>query len=331
MNRLLACLSVIIAVLLVAASIVSPAAAQSKSVEVLRRDAEITILPNGDVQVTETWEVQFNGGPFTSAFRSIPLNKVTSIDSWGVADETHQYQQVNKGSDKQPYTFEYSSGDGFMKATWFFPPTTDQTRTFGVFYILHGALRIDPAGDQFYWKFIEADRGYTINSSDVTLHLPAEFNSSQLKFTPYQNGAAQAGAKMVNAQTLEFTGGPFAGGVEWEIRAQFPHGVVIARAPAWQTNENQLPTPNPRPVTSSRQSQAPAASQSNSDFLTIVLFLIGLGVMAILQLTGHGNFFSGSSSSSFNDRDSGGSSGGDRDGGGDRGGDGGGGGSSGFS
>jgi hypothetical protein len=42
---------VIVVVFLVATSIVSSVVAQSKSVEVPRRDAEITILLNGDVQV----------------------------------------------------------------------------------------------------------------------------------------------------------------------------------------------------------------------------------------------------------------------------------------
>jgi hypothetical protein len=62
MNHLLARLSIIVAVFLVAASVVSPVVAQSKSVEVPRRDAEITILPNGDVQVVETWEGNSTAG-----------------------------------------------------------------------------------------------------------------------------------------------------------------------------------------------------------------------------------------------------------------------------
>ena len=167
MNHLPARLSVIVAVLLVTASLVSPVVAQSKSVEVPRRDAEITILPNGDVQVVETWEVKFTGGPFTSAYRSIPLNKVDNIDGWSVTDEEHQYRQVGKGSSKEPYTLEYTIGDGQMKATWFYPATTDQVRTFKVGYTLHGALRIDPAGDEFNWKFIEADQRQSISKSAV--------------------------------------------------------------------------------------------------------------------------------------------------------------------
>ncbi len=112
MNRLQARLSVVIvAVILVAASLVSHVVAQSKSVEVPRRDAEITILPNGDVQVVETWEVKLSDGSFIAAFRAIPLNKVDSVDGRSVTDEEHQYRQADKGSGKESYTFEYTSGD----------------------------------------------------------------------------------------------------------------------------------------------------------------------------------------------------------------------------
>ncbi len=152
------------------------------------------ILPNGDVQIVETWEVKFYGGPFTSAYRTIPLNKVDRIDAWSIVDEERHYRQVDQGSSQEPYTFEYTSGDGQMKTTWFYPTTTNQTRTFQVGYTLHGALWIDPAGDEFYWKFIEADRQYPIGASRVVLHLSEGFKAGQFKTTTYRNGAEQAGA-----------------------------------------------------------------------------------------------------------------------------------------
>jgi|GEM_PF-6092717 hypothetical protein len=63
------------------------------SVVVLSRGADMTILVNGDVKIVEAWQVKFIGGPFTSAFREIPLNKVTRIDGGSVADEVQPYRQ----------------------------------------------------------------------------------------------------------------------------------------------------------------------------------------------------------------------------------------------
>jgi len=41
---------------------VTPTQAQSKSVIVPRRDIDITVQKNGDVQFNETWRVDFIGG-----------------------------------------------------------------------------------------------------------------------------------------------------------------------------------------------------------------------------------------------------------------------------
>jgi uncharacterized membrane protein len=158
-----------------------------------------------------------------------------------VADAERQYRQVDKGSSQAPYTFEYTIGDGQMKATWFYPATADQTRTFKVGYTLHGALRIDPAGDEFYWKFIESDRQYPINASQVVLYLPEGFKAGQLKAATYRNGAEQTGAHVADDRTIEFVGESFPGGTEWEIRAQFPHSLVKANPPAWQVAAPQKP------------------------------------------------------------------------------------------
>ena len=69
----------------------TPVAAQSKSVVVERRDGDIIILENGDVQVIETWKTRFIGGPFRFAFRVIPLSRVEAIDSWVPTDlETYR-------------------------------------------------------------------------------------------------------------------------------------------------------------------------------------------------------------------------------------------------
>ena len=76
------------------ACVVVPAvAAQTKSVTVTRRDADITILPGGDVEVAEAWVVRFSGGPFRSAFRSIPLNRVEDITDWGVTEAGETFHE----------------------------------------------------------------------------------------------------------------------------------------------------------------------------------------------------------------------------------------------
>lgn len=216
----------------------APAHAQSQEVIVRRRDGNIRVQTNGDVRVEETWQVQFVGGPFRFAFRSIPLNRVNAIDEWAVSENGQAYQQ---GSSEQPGTFTLADENSERKITWYFPSTTEETRTFVLGYTLRGALRIDPEGDQFFWKFIEDDRGYTIDASRVVLQLPATIPSADLLSTTYLNGDETGNARTVDGSTIEFNGGPFAPGDEWEIRTQFPNGIVQASAPGWQTLQDRQP------------------------------------------------------------------------------------------
>lgn len=227
----------LIVVALLAVAIAPIARAQDdRSVVVTRRDGEITILQNGDVNVVETWQTQFIGGPFRFAFRSIPLDRVEAISDWGVSEGGVAYRQ---GSDETPRTFKLERNGNEQRITWYFEPTRDAARTFTLRYTLQGALRIYPDGDQFFWKFIEADRGYPINDARVIVRLPGTFDPSHLLATTYRNTREeQGGAQILDGSTAQFVGQNFSGGTEWEIRVQFPHGVVPSEPPAWQAADD---------------------------------------------------------------------------------------------
>src|SRR3954449_5542976 len=82
-----------LSLLLCALVLVVPARAQSKEVEVERRDARITVQTNGDVRMVETWQVNFIGGPFHFAYREIPINHVNGITDWQVSEGGQPYSE----------------------------------------------------------------------------------------------------------------------------------------------------------------------------------------------------------------------------------------------
>jgi uncharacterized membrane protein len=220
-----------------------PVRAQDHAVVVERRDGDVTIARNGDVRLVETWTVRFIGGPFHDAFRAIPLTRVEGIDGWGVAENGQAFGNGPNGAGERYFVVD--NGGNQSKITWYFSPTTDQTRTFTLSYTLHGALRIYGGGDQFFWKFVESDRQYPLNAARVIVHLPAAFPADRIRATTYLNGHEHAsGARRINGDTISFQGGPFAPGQEWEIRTQFPHGAVTATAPTWQVSEDRQPVFN---------------------------------------------------------------------------------------
>jgi uncharacterized membrane protein YgcG len=215
----------------------SDARAQSKSVVVERRDGEMILRADGTVQVVETWVVNFQGGPFRFAFRAIPLKRISSLQFQGVSENGNAYTRAH---DERPNTYRVDMDGNRRVLYWYFEPTTNATRVFELRYTLYDALRIYDGGDQFWWKFIEAERGYPIEASRVTVRLPAEFPPAEILATTYENGDETGGAQVLNGGVVEFTGGPFADDVEWEIRAQFPHGAVTQAAQPWQKTDDAI-------------------------------------------------------------------------------------------
>lgn len=250
----------------------SIAFAQGKSVVVERRDAEITLHKEGNVDVTETWVVDFQGGPFHFAFRTIPFEKISSLVFDGVSENGKAY---TRDSSEAPNTYTIDSPSGERTITWYFATTENATRTFQLTYHMTDALRVYDGGDQFWWKFVESDRAYTINSSHVTLHLPSNFEVSQLKAATYINGNETGGAQIVDGQTIEFSGGPFPPDTEWEIRAQFPHGVVTQSVQAWQTEEDQA-------AAAVAQHDQVIAQFNFFSLVTTIVLLVGGGLSLLL-------------------------------------------------
>ncbi len=251
----------------------SLAFAQDRSVVVQRRDAEMTINTDGSVAVVETWGVDFQGGPFRFAFRTIPFNKISSLVFEGVSENGENYLRADS---ETPNTFNLKAGTGERTITWYFSPTTNSTRTFQLRYHLYDPLRIYDGGDQFWYKFIEADRGYTINAARVILHLPSNFETRDLLATTYTDERETGGARILDGQTIEFTGGAFPPNTEWEIRAQFPHGVVTQSVQTWQAQEDER--------LAREEAEAAAAEQfSFYALFTTVLLLIGGGLALLLM------------------------------------------------
>ncbi len=204
-----------------------PSLVATKSVVVPHRDLDITIQTNGDVRVRENWQVQFSGGQFTFAFRGIALNRVVSIDEFLVSEAGSAYRQTND-STTGTFTTYTETGEQFVK--WFFV-AYGESRNFDLQYTLHGALRLYSGGDQFWWKVIESDRGYTIQNTTVTVHLPQAIPPDQLRAAITTGRGATS---VRDGQTIVFTSSDLKPGNELEVRVQFPHGIVNADPPAWQ-------------------------------------------------------------------------------------------------
>jgi uncharacterized membrane protein len=149
--------------------LVAPVVAQSKSVHAKSYDVDLTVLPNGDLQVVETLEMAFQGGPFSYGFRVIPTDRLDSITDIEVQEGGRAYAYSGSGGE---YTYRVNQSEDDVEVRWYYPYTSNATRTFEIAYTVKGAVRRYDEGDEVWWMAVHDDHPYLIRTSRVTLQLP---------------------------------------------------------------------------------------------------------------------------------------------------------------
>lgn len=212
----------------------TPTATPAKTAEFARRDGDITILSNGDVQFVETWEVKFTGGPFHSAHRTWLFGGYDSIGDWSVEENGTAYRQ---DTSQAPGTFTVTQSNAQNTLTWYYNNSTDGVRTFTLKYTVHGATRSDRTGTSFAWKFVEADRSAVIDSSHVKIHLPASAPQDQITATSTHNDVPAQNGVVLDDHTVEFDEGSIPANDDWALYLHFPNSPTPTGVPSGYDGE----------------------------------------------------------------------------------------------
>lgn len=224
--------AVLLAVLLVGIS-----HAQGDIVTYPRYDMDFQIQKDGSVLTTETQTVDFKGTSRKRGFTDIPLVNVGSITDVSVSEPGGQPYRNSSSGDPGTFTAtreRATNGDSVMRITLNFQPTAGQ-KTFLIKYRLNDALRIADAGDQFYWAALRSGRVGPIENSRVTVTLPEAVDSTQIRAEGSVDGRTSIQGTVRDGQTIEYNIRNLPSSAQFETRVQFPHGIVTARPPAWQS------------------------------------------------------------------------------------------------
>ncbi|MFP4345204.1 MAG: DUF2207 family protein [Anaerolineales bacterium] len=193
-----------------------------------RLDVEITVNEDGTFWVEETHVLNFSGGTFTFGYRNIDLRRIGDITNVSVEAEGRSYE---RSQSEAPYTFRTTIEDGDLYIYWYFPPTEGRA-TYTLRYLVRDTVRYYEEGDQLWWKAVPSDLDARVQESRVTVNLPVEAERAEAYGIDAEvRGAATA---MVTFEALE----PVNPGEEFEVRVQFPSGVVAGEAAPWQQRED---------------------------------------------------------------------------------------------
>ncbi|MEK7310638.1 MAG: DUF2207 domain-containing protein [Chloroflexota bacterium] len=202
--------------------------AQAKTAMWQRYDVDITVQPNGDLRVVETQVIDFQGGPFREGFAEIPLENTDGISDVAVSEPGRAYQ--NEGGGEHTYTY-YEEG-GNLIIDWFFPPLSNETRTFLLSYTIHGAVRQYDSGDKIRFMVISPEIDFPIESSTVTVHLPP---GGPVIDDPDSIGAPMQWRTSLDNLTVTYTSTRVVNAYEGVgIQLVFRHGAVTGPKPSWQ-------------------------------------------------------------------------------------------------
>lgn len=229
-RKILAWAVVLSVVALALGALASPAksARMEKTAVWKRLDVDLTVQPNGDLRVIETHQVSFVGGPFHYGYRTIPMGRLTGIDDVSVTSQGGK--KYVSSPMEQPYTFHVTEKNGKISIYWYFPYVSNTAMTWDVAYTVHGALRYYENGDQLWWKAVFSDRTVPVRSSTVTVHLPtnAPVEKYQAYFVKYT-------AQKLDDHTVQFRATEqIPPHTAFEVRVQWPHGLVAGSAAPWQ-------------------------------------------------------------------------------------------------
>ncbi len=209
-----------------------------------RYDVTFDVQRDGRMLVTETQQIRFLSGEWENGGRKVPLGRVDDISQVEVAE-------VGPGGSLEPLPARTATEGNELQIAWQFPPTFGgEVRTFQVRYLVEGVVGVYPESHQVRWIAVPEERRFPVEAGRVTLNLPGSVPPEDLQLESYPERLRGEEQPTENGALFTIDGIPSYEG--FEVRAEFPLGVVQTAAPRWQQaadrqaylNENVKPRNN---------------------------------------------------------------------------------------
>jgi uncharacterized membrane protein len=191
----------------------------AKELRIERFNAQIDVLPDSSITVTESITAHFIGGPWHGLYREIPVEYVTPQGM-----NFSLFLDVKRITDGAGHRLKYESSRErhYRKLKIFIDNADDSVQTINIEYSVSDALRFHEDFDEFYWNITGDEWDVPISSTSATISLPTAAKNIRANFA-----TGTYGSRGQDAQ-LSITGN----GVAVRTTAPLPyhHGVTVAVA-----------------------------------------------------------------------------------------------------
>jgi uncharacterized membrane protein YgcG len=147
----------------------SASALTTRELRIENFHAEVIVMPDGSVDVTETIQAHFIGGPWHGLYHSIPVEYVTPQGF-----NYSLFLDVKRVTDAggQPLKFDTTRERHYRKIKIYVPDADNSTHTVSVEYVASDALRFLDDHDEFYWNVTGDESDIPIQAASARVVLP---------------------------------------------------------------------------------------------------------------------------------------------------------------
>lgn len=171
--------------------------ANAKELRIEKFNAQITVLPDSTVTVTESITVHFIGGPWHGLYREIPVEYVTPQEM-----NYSLLLSVTRVTDGAGHNLKYESSRDrhYRKLKIYVDKADNSVQAINIEYTVADALRYFENYDELYWNITGDNWDVPIGSASASISLPVE--AKNIRASVY---TGRYGARGSNAET-EVTG-----------------------------------------------------------------------------------------------------------------------------
>jgi uncharacterized membrane protein YgcG len=144
-------------------------AAPARTLTIQSFKAEITVTPDGMVDVTETIQAHF-AGAWNGLYRTVPIQYTTPQGLNYSLFVTPVSATDDSGN---ALKYETSSANGYLKFKIYVPDAVDATRTIVLHYRVSDALTFFEDHDELYWNITGNDWDEPVGNVSAVITLPA--------------------------------------------------------------------------------------------------------------------------------------------------------------
>jgi hypothetical protein len=219
-------IAVLLLLVLIAGLALAPLALAAKDYSADRFDVDVAVQPDGSLLVKETVVFHFSGGPFSTVFRDLEMDKTD-----GITAVSAQMDGVALPEGTGPGQVEIKQGSP-INVQWHMLPTSDSTHTFVLSYRMLGVVRQGSNADVLTFNALPTKHDYKIAASSVRMTYPS---SAQLLDSPH----VEEGKAVVDtaAGIVTFQSANLGSDDSLRVSLRFAPGLV-AVAPQWQVRQD---------------------------------------------------------------------------------------------